>query len=82
MLGLDRASALVGAFFSTFAGAIKTTEDRVWVDALFVGQHNFFPVFPRDIAFLLLPLGLGLRLSRPRGWLAAGRASWPGWRSG
>jgi hypothetical protein len=59
VLGLDRASALVGAFFSTFAGAIKTTEDRVWVDALFVGQHNFFPVFPRDIAFLLLPLGLG-----------------------
>jgi hypothetical protein len=59
VLGLDRASALVGAFFATFAGAIKTTEDRVWVDALFVGQHNFFPVFPRDIAFLLLPLGLG-----------------------
>jgi len=59
VLGLDRASALVGAFFSTFAGAIKTTEDRVWVDALFVGQHNFFPVFPRDIAFLLLPIGLG-----------------------
>ena len=59
VLGLDRASSLVGAFFSTFAGAIKTTEDRVWVDALFVGQHNFFPVFPRDIAFLLLPLGLG-----------------------
>ena len=59
VLGMDRASALVGAFFSTFAGAIKTTEDRVWVDALFVGQHNFFPVFPRDIAFLLLPLGLG-----------------------
>src|SRR5215207_7161834 len=56
VLGLDRASALVGAFFSTFAGAIKTTEDRVWVDALFVGQHNFFPVFPRDIAFLLLLL--------------------------
>ena len=59
VVGLDRASALVGAFFSTFAGAIKTTEDRVWVDALFVGQHNFFPVFPRDIAFLLRPLGLG-----------------------
>lgn len=59
VLGFDRASALAGAFFSTFAGAIKTTEDRVWVDALFVGQHNFFPVFPRDIAFLLLPLGLG-----------------------
>src|SRR4051812_16979982 len=59
VLGLDRGSALAGAFFSTFAGAIKATEDRVWVDALFVGQHNFFPVFPRDIAFLLLPLGLG-----------------------
>jgi hypothetical protein len=72
VLGLDRASALVGAFFSTFAGAIKTTEDRVWVDALFVGQHNFFPVFPRDIAFLLLPLGLG----------CVYRAVVDGWRPG
>ncbi len=72
VLGLDRASALVGAFFSTFAGAIKTTEDRVWVDALFVGQHNFFPVFPRDIAFLLLPLGLGCVF----------RAVVDGWRPG
>ena len=59
-LGLDRASALGGAFFSTFAGGLRQSEDRVWVDALFVGPHNFFPVFPRDIAFLLLPLGLGL----------------------
>lgn len=72
VLAMDRASALVGAFFSTFAGAIKTTEDRVWVDALFVGQHNFFPVFPRDIAFLLLPLGLG----------CVYRALVDGWRPG
>jgi hypothetical protein len=72
VLGLDRASALVASFFSTFAGAIKATEDRVWVDALFVGQHNFFPVFPRDIAFLLLPLGLG----------CVYRAVVDGWRPG
>jgi hypothetical protein len=72
VVGMDRPSALVGAFFSTFAGAIKTTEDRVWVDALFVGQHNFFPVFPRDIAFLLLPLGLG----------CVYRALVDGWRPG
>ncbi len=57
--GLDRGSALAGAFFATFGGGLKLAEDRVWVDALFVGQHNFFPLFPRDIAFLLLPLGLG-----------------------
>lgn len=73
VLGLDRASALVGAFFSTFAGAIKTTEDRVWVDALFVGQHNFFPVFPRDIAFLLLLLGMGyVYRGLVEGWRAGG----------
>jgi len=76
VLGLDRASALVGAFFSTFAGGLRQSEDRVWVDALFVGPHNFFPVFPRDIAFLLLPLGLGLVYRdvvqgwRPGAWLA------------
>jgi hypothetical protein len=59
VLGMDRATALAGAFFATFAGGLKLDEDRVWVDALFAGQHNFFPLFPRDIAFLLLPLGLG-----------------------
>ncbi|MDP8923097.1 MAG: hypothetical protein M3O34_09520 [Chloroflexota bacterium] len=72
VLGLDHTSALVGAFFSTFAGGLRQSEDRVWVDALFVGPHNFFPVFPRDIAFLLLPLGLGLVY----------RAVVQGWRPG
>ena len=57
-LGLARSASLVAAILATFAGGWKTTEDRVWVDSLFVGQHNFFPTFPRDIAFLLLPLGL------------------------
>jgi hypothetical protein len=57
-LGFGRAVALVGAFFATFGGGLKLTADRVWVDALFTGQHNFFPLFPRDGAFLLLPLGL------------------------
>jgi len=57
-LGIDRASGLAGASFATFGGGLKLAKDRVWVDALFVGQHNFFPLFPRDIAFLLLPIGL------------------------
>jgi hypothetical protein len=71
-LGLDRASALAGAFLATFGGGLKLARDRVWVDALFVGQHNFFPLFPRDIAFLLLPLGLG----------CVYRAVVQGWRPG
>ncbi|MFN0072853.1 MAG: hypothetical protein ACKVVP_15315 [Chloroflexota bacterium] len=75
-LGLDRRSAVVGALLATFAGGWKTTEDRVWVDSLFVGQHNFFPTFPRDIAFLLLPVGLVcvhravVQRWRPGAWLA------------
>lgn len=59
-LRFDRSSALVGAVLGSFAGGWKIAEDRVWVDSLFVGQHNFLPLFPRDIAFLLLPLGLVL----------------------
>jgi len=76
VVGLDRAAALAGAFFATFGGWLRQAEDRVWVDALFVGQHNFFPLFPRDIAFLLLPLGLGcvyravVASWRPGAWLA------------
>jgi hypothetical protein len=57
-LRFDRGVALLGAFFATFGGGLQLTEGRVWVDALFVGQHNFFPLFPRDAAFLLLPLVL------------------------
>ena len=72
VFGMDRAVALAGAFFATFGGGLKLAEDRVWVDALFVGQHNFFPLFPRDIAFLLLPLGFGCLY----------RAVVPGWRPG
>lgn len=72
VLGFGRAVALVGAFFATFGGGLKLTPDRVWVDALFTGQHNFFPLFPRDAAFLLLPLGLA--------WTYSGLAQ--AWRPG
>jgi hypothetical protein len=72
VLGLERSVALAGALFATFGGGLKLTEDRVWVDALFTGQHNFFPFFPRDGAFLLLPLGLA--------WVY--RAVLEGWRPG
>ena len=72
VLGFDRSVALVGAFFETFGGGLKLAEDRVWVDALFVGQHNFFPFLPRDGAFLLLPLGLA--------WTYRGLID--GWRPG
>lgn len=58
LLGLKPGVALLAAFFATFGGGLKQDADRVWVDALFVGQHNFFPFFPRDGAFLLLPLAL------------------------
>jgi hypothetical protein len=71
-LNLDRAVSVVAAVLTTFAGGWKTTEDRVWVDSLFVGQHNFFPTFPRDIAFVLLPLGL----------VCVHRAVVQGWRPG
>lgn len=72
VLGFGRWVALAGAYFATFGGGLKLTEDRVWVDALFVGQHNFFPLFPRDAAFLLLPLGLA--------WTYRGLID--GWRPG
>ena len=71
-LSFDRTVALVAAFFATFGGGLLQASDRVWVDALFTGQHNFFPFFPRDGAFLLLPLGLA--------WTF--RAVLDGWRPG
>jgi len=59
----------------TAAGPV-TAGDRIWVDALTLAGHVFWPLYPRDVAVLLLLVALGLAirdLPVPAG-LAAGLA--------
>jgi len=63
--------ALLAAALTVFAGAFDFGDDRLWVNSLFLVGHQFYPLFPRDVVFGLLPLGVlaFLRaLDSERGW--------------
>jgi hypothetical protein len=63
--------ALAAAALTTFGGAYDFGGDRLWVNSLFLVGHQFYPLFPRDLVFGLLPLAIlaFLRaLDGNRGW--------------
>ena len=64
-------TALLAAGLTTFGGAYDFASDRLWVNSLFLVGHQFYPLFPRDLVFGLLPLAIlaFLRaLEGDRGW--------------
>src|SRR5258705_1340600 len=64
-------TALLAAALTTFAGAFDFSGDRLWVNSLFLVGHQFYPLYPRDLVFGLLPLAVlaFLRaLEGDRGW--------------
>ncbi len=66
--------ALLAAALTTFGGAYDFGGDRLWVNSLFLVGHQFYPLFPRDLVFGLLPLAVlaFLRaLEADRGWVWA-----------
>jgi hypothetical protein len=50
--------ALVAAALTVFGGAYDVGGDRIWVNSLFLSGHQFYPLFPRDLVFGLLPLAV------------------------
>jgi len=50
----------------TAAAPLSTSTDQLWADSALPSGHNFAPVYPRDIAFTLLLLGLWAALSARR----------------
>lgn len=50
--------ALVAAALTVFGGAYDVGGDRIWVNSLFVAGHQFYPLYPRDLVFGLLPLAV------------------------
>ena len=64
-------TALLAAALTIFGGAFDFSSDRLWVNSLFLVGHHFYPLFPRDLVFGLLPLAVlaFLRaLDGERGW--------------
>lgn len=52
------AVALVAATLTVFGGGYDFAADRLWVNSLFLVGHEAYPLYPRDIVFGLLPLGV------------------------
>ena len=50
--------ALVAAALTVFGGAYDVGGDRIWVNSMFLSGHQFYPLYPRDLVFGLLPLAV------------------------
>jgi hypothetical protein len=69
------AVALVATTLTVFGGGYDFAADRLWVNSLFLVGHEAYPLYPRDIVFGLLPLGVysflrGVDGSAPWRWAA------------
>ena len=49
---------LLAAALTVFGGAYDVGADRLWVNSLFLVGHQFYPLYPRDLVFGLLPLAV------------------------
>jgi len=50
--------AVTAAALTLFAGGYDFQASRLWVNSLFLSGHDFYPLYPRDVVFALLPLGV------------------------
>ena len=76
--------ALVAAVLTAFAGGLDLSNDRLWVNSMFLVGHVAFPIYPRDLVFGILPFATLAYLRATDGEPALarlvarlGRAAWP-----
>ena len=50
--------ALVAAVLTAFAGGFDLSADRLWVNSMFMVGQAFYPIYPRDLVFGLLPFAV------------------------
>jgi hypothetical protein len=50
--------AILAATLTAFAGGYDLQAGRIWVNSLFMGGHEAYPLYPRDVVFGLLPFAL------------------------
>jgi len=66
--------ALVAAALTAFAGGLDFTNDRLWVNSMFLVGHVAYPIYPRDLVFGILPFAMLAFLRATEG-----ERSWVGW---
>jgi len=70
--------ALLAATLTVFGGGYDLNAGRLWVNSMFMGGHEAYPAYPRDLVFGALPFAIlaFLRsLAAPRGRSAAAWAT-------
>ena len=50
--------ALLAAVLTAFAGGFDLSADRLWVNSMFMVGQAFYPIYPRDLVFGLLPFAV------------------------
>jgi hypothetical protein len=50
--------ALVAAVFTAFAGGFDLSDGGLWVNSMFMVGQAFYPIYPRDLVFGLLPFAM------------------------
>jgi hypothetical protein len=50
--------ALVATVLTAFAGGFDLSPDRLWVNSMFMAGQAFYPLYPRDLVFGLLPFAI------------------------
>ncbi|HTC86092.1 MAG TPA: hypothetical protein VK656_05285 [Candidatus Acidoferrum sp.] len=71
--------AILATALTAFAGGFDLQAGRLWVNSLFMGGQEAYPLFPRDVVFAILPFALLLviraleagPIRRAIGWAAA-----------
>lgn len=69
--------AVTAVALTLFAGAYDFRAGRLWVNSLFMSGHAAYPLYPRDVVFGLLPLGVLAFLRALEAGSPGGR--WRGW---
>jgi hypothetical protein len=65
--------ALIAAVLTAFAGGFDLSNDRLWVDSMFMVGQVAYPIYPRDLVFGILPFAVLAYLRATDGqrrWLA------------
>ena len=50
--------ALLAAILTAFAGGLDLSADRLWVNSMSMVGQAFYPIYPRDLVFGLLPFAV------------------------
>ena len=66
--------ALVAAALTAFGGGLDVSNDRLWVNSMFLVGQVAYPIYPRDLVFGILPFAILAFLRATDG----GRR-WAGW---